>query len=621
MTTPSGSWEPLGGGLFRFRDSCVVYAINGPDGTIIINAGTGRGAASIGRTAKGPVTVLLTHSFRDHADGAIEFGKLGAKILAPVWEREYLTDPEQHFRERQNWNSYDNRWDRFSPVRPIPVTGWVHDWDNVKIAGLEVEVIPAPGVTTGAVNYIITVQGRRLAFTGETIAGPGRLSRLAPLQYDYNDLHGAVNTWHTCRRLLRENPDRLLPSTAEPMDDAPGALHALREALKTIDGMHPGFGKRLYDPDADDLEEVLPRLWRSKYAVAETHFVKGNSGKILSLDYGYNWAAYQQPGKQHLSNRRPFPHGLDGLEKRAGHRKIDTILVSHYHDDHVNGIPMIMRLCGAEVWAPENVADILEHPEKYDRPCLWHEPIKVSRRLKPGERVEWDGIPVTTHPMSGHTRFSSLLCLEIDGTKVAHTGDQIFSNTWEAEPFGPKSRQFTNHVYKNGLDAGCYKASLNLLKSFGPDLVLTGHTKPYRPGKDWFDKLEAGAKAFDDIHVNLGNCPPDGVHFGFEGQGGKLKPYRVHLHSAGEFVLEGWILNPFPVTGHAVAKLVLPDGWQSGVLEMGLTSREVRAIRFTCRPPAGTKCRRQPVALDLTVNDRPFGQVAEALVTIGFPAF
>ena len=483
------------------------------------------------------------------------------------------------------------------------------------------EVIPAPGVTTGAVNYVMTLGARRLAFTGETIAGPGKLSRLAPLQYDYNDLHGAVNTWHTCRRLLKAKPDSLFPSCGEPMDDAPAALQALREALKSIDGMHPGFPDRLTDPDADDLEEILPRLWRSKYAVAETHFVKGSTGKILSLDYGYNWASYQQPGRNHLSNRRPFPHGLDGLEQRTGSRKIDTILVSHYHDDHINGIPMIQRLCGAQVWAPENVADILEHPDEYDRPCLWHEPIKVSRRLKPGERVEWDGVPITTHPMSGHTRFSALLCLEIDGTRVAHTGDQIFSDNWGGEPFGPKSRQFTNHVYKNGLEAGCYRDSLALLRSFKPDLVLTGHTKPYRPGADWFGKLEAGAKSFDEIHESLGNCLPDGVHFGFEGQGGTLKPYRVHLTEAKSFEFDGWILNPFPTAGKAVVSLILPDGWSSGPLAVELGPRERKHIRITCRPETGVVCRRQPVALDLTVNDRPFGQVCEALVTIGFAVF
>ncbi len=618
---PEPRWEPLGPDVWRFADSCMVYAVRGPAGTLVVNAGTGLGAASLGTVASGPVTVLLTHHFRDHTDGALAFAAAGARVLAPVWEREYLVDPDQHFRERQTWNSYDNRWDRFSPIRPLPVTDWVYDRERRTIAGLEVEVIPTPGVTTGAVSYLVTAGGRKIAFTGETIAAPGRVSRLAPLQYDYNDLHGAVNIFHSCRRLLRAGPDLLLPSLGEPMADAPGALEALRRALATIDGMHPGFAKQLTDPDADDLEEVLPRLWRSKYAVAETHFIRGASGKILSLDYGYATCEYVQPQKPHLSNRRSFLHGLDGLELRTGKRRVDAVLVSHYHDDHVNGIPQLQRLFGTEVWAPANVADILEHPDRYDRPCLWHEPILVTRRLAPGERVEWDGVLITTRPMSGHTRFSALLEIELDGTKVAHTGDQVFSSDWGAEPFGPNARQFTNHVYKNGLDAGCYRDSLKLLEAFRPDLVLTGHTRPYRPGAHWYTALAAGAAAFDAIHEQLGSCAPDGVHFGFEGQGGKLKPYRVHLTQAGPVEFDGWILNPFPTAQQARATLIAPPGWTSTPLECDLGPCERRDIRLTLVPPAGTTCRRLPVALDLTVGGRPFGQVTEALVTLGHPRF
>lgn len=52
--------------------------------------------------------------------------------------------------------------------------------------------------------------------------------------------------------------------------------------------------------------------------------------------------------------------------------------------------------------------------------------------------------------MSGHTRFATLLCLEIDGIRVAHTGDQVFFGTPDGSAFGPGARPVTNYVYKNG---------------------------------------------------------------------------------------------------------------------------------------------------------------------------
>ena len=35
------NWQKVCDGIFLFQDSCCVYAIQGPKGTVLINAGTG----------------------------------------------------------------------------------------------------------------------------------------------------------------------------------------------------------------------------------------------------------------------------------------------------------------------------------------------------------------------------------------------------------------------------------------------------------------------------------------------------------------------------------------------------------------------------------------------------
>lgn len=612
-------WEEIDDSVFLFRDSCLVYAVQGPRGTVLVNAGTGRAADHLGAVARGKVTVLLTHHFRDHSDGARRLAAAGAEVLGPYWDQEYLVDPDQHFRERQIWNLYDNRWDRFSPVLPLPVAGWLMDYEKREIAGLEWEVIPTPAVTNGASSYVVTVNGKRLAFVGETICGPGRTGRLAPLQYDYNDLNGAANLARSLRRLARAEPDRILPSLGAPIADPAAAIAELRENLKGIGLLHPGANPA-WEPDEDDIEEVSPHLFRSKYACAETHFIVSDSGKVLALDYGYNGAEYVSPGKHHLSNRRPFLHGIGGLKKRFGIERIDTVLISHYHDDHVNGIPMLQRLFGTEVWAARKFAGILERPERYDRPCLWHEPIRVSRALPFEEKVEWEGVPIVLKELSGHTQFAALLCLEVDGTRIVHTGDQIFFHG-EDQPYGPRARIFTNHVYKNGLDLGCYRRTLKHVKDFRPELVLTGHTTPYRTDEAWYRRIEEQAKNFDEVHRKLMILGDDEAHFGAESQGGKLHPYRAHAPEGGTIEFEGWVLNPLPAGASATIRLIAPEGWTTSPVQVQLAPRERGSFKVTIAPPAGTRCRRQPVGLDLVVGDRPFGQVAEALVTVGYPRF
>ena len=208
----SSPWERIEEGIYRFQDSCHVYAVEGPEGVVLVNAGTGLAADHLGEIAGSrPVTVLLTHHFRDHTDGAIRLREKGVRVFGPYWDQEYLVDPEQHFRERQHWNSYDNRWDRFSPVRPVPVDGWMMDYETRDIAGLSWEVVPTPGMTNGASSYVVTIDGRRIGFVGEVICGTGKTTRLAPLQYNYNDYTGAWNLYHAVNRLLAAGARR--PST------------------------------------------------------------------------------------------------------------------------------------------------------------------------------------------------------------------------------------------------------------------------------------------------------------------------------------------------------------------------------------------------------------------------
>ena len=117
-----------------------------------------------------------------------------------------------------------------------------------------------------------------------------------------------------------------------------------------------------------------------------------------------------------------------------------------------------------------------------------------------------------------------MICMEIDGTRVVHTGDQAFFEVEGGVGYQAGARMFTNHVYKNGLDLGCYKRFLEDLRRFEPELVITGHTRPYRTSPEWYAEIGRAAEAFDDVHTTLMLLADDDAHFGAESQGGKLVP-------------------------------------------------------------------------------------------------
>ncbi len=633
---PNDRWETVFDGLWLFRDSCNVYALRTDDGLTVVNAGTGAAADTVAQLGAGSVRqVLLTHHFRDHTDGAVRFKKLGARVFGPYWEREYLIDPEQHWRERQTWNSYDNRWDRYSPVRRIPVDEWLMDYETREVGGLSWRVLPTPGVTTGAISLVVKHAGRTLAFVGELIYAPGKVHRLAPFQYNYNDATGAVNVYSACELIKRTKPDVLLPSqgflmgsrvaadVASVVSIEPGeALDQLRRNLRRLGDIVPGMTDQFDHADSQEIEQVLPHLYRSRVGTAETSFIISETSKTLAIDYGYNSARYLPPGKHHLSNRRPMLHGIEDLASITGHQGIAVALPSHFHDDHVNGFAMLQRLYDTQIWVGENFADLLERPMRYDRPCLWHEPVRVDRRCPLNQRFDWEGIRITLRPTSGHTRFGTLIEFVVDGTRCVHTGDQtFFAGAPTGLGYATGARQFHNHVYKNGLDLGGYRQTFEHLRRFQPQLVLTGHSAPYRPDERWYEVLEEGARVWDEVHHLLMPLGDDAIHFGPESQAAKLKPYRVNLQTAAPMTFDAWVLNPVPRNASATIRLVSPPGWQCEPVDLELGPRALGTAQLRLIPPERALCRRQPVALDLVVNGHRFGQVAEALITIGCESF
>ena len=101
------------------------------------------------------------------------------------------------------------------------------------------------------------------------------------------------------------------------------------------------------------------------------------------------------------------------------------MIPSHYHDDHLAGLPWLQQTQGTQAWIFENFADIVSNPAGYNIPCLLPQPIRVDRALPDRGRVSWDRWTFDVFHMPGHTWWALGLFGEIDGTRVAFTGDNL----------------------------------------------------------------------------------------------------------------------------------------------------------------------------------------------------
>lgn len=621
------SWRSVLPDVLVWEDSCNVYAVIGPEGTLIIDAGTGQWIEGIDDLPSAPVALVCTHFFRDHSAGAIRAARAGIPVYVPEGERAIFADPAQHFRERDTYIIYDNYWDLFAPIEPVALAGVLRDYEHVSLAGLTFEVIPLPGVTMTQAGLVLTRDdGSRIVFCAEAIHSPGRMARIAPLQYNYNDLGGAVVAYGTARDLRRLQPAALLPSLGVPMlAECEDALLALEASLKALCAGRPWEAHSIAMMDQPSFTRVTDHVWLSTETVSFNWFIISESGKALVLDYGYDQsrnvlaASYSKPYR-----RRALLHSARALKEQFGIDRIDVALISHFHDDHVCGVPLLQRLFGTECWAPDTFADLLEQPDAHCFPCDWPQPIKVQRRIPVAETVRWEEFEFHFAPMSGHTRFSALIGFEADGKRFAHTGDQYFflDQKWN---FAQELTEWSdkhisqNHVYRNGALLDGYAQSGSWLRSFRPEIILSGHQPAMYTNDDFFTLVDSWSTGYAELHQRAMPLGDDEAHLNLDSWGGWIWPYRTHIQTPAPIEVKVTVRNPFPDEATMEVRLVGPQGWVGTSATAVVAGRAEAPFQLQITPDG--PCRRQPFVAEVFANGRPLGQVAEALVTVGSELF
>jgi glyoxylase-like metal-dependent hydrolase (beta-lactamase superfamily II) len=605
----------------------------GDEAALIVDTGTGEWLKEgLAQLPVMPAAVAVTHYFRDHAAGAAAAARAGIPVYVPEGELAIFSDPDEHFRRRETYLIYDNIWDLFAPATPTPVAGVLRDYERLTLAGVELQVLPLPGATPTQVGLVLRTprSGRLVAFCAETIHSPGRVARLAPLQYNYVELPGSVNVAFSAACLRGLDVEILLPSLGEPIADRPSeALESLQENLVAHAWDRDVERKALGVVGHDRVQRVSDSVWRSTQGHATSHFILGRSGRALAIDYGY-WHAVgsgafdldldhellMMPAYPFRERRRALLHSLDALREQTGAEDLAAVVPSHYHDDHVCGIPVLQRLYDTPCWAPANFARLLEDPGAHRFPCTFPQPIRVDRALDLEEPLDWDGIRFHFAPMSGHTRFAALIGWEVDGVRFVHAGDQ-YGTVLGEDP--PRWSFRSTYVYRNGAFLDSYRKSADWIAAFRPDVVLSGHWAPVQTDTDYFAALADHAREYEERHRRVMALDESEAHLGLDSMAGWIWPYRVHVEQAGTIELAVTVRNPLPSDTVLGLRLSGPEGWEGSTAEVPARAREEVTVAMTVT--ASGPARRRPVVVELSAGGRPFGQLLEALVSVGGSEF
>ncbi len=602
-------------GVWRVADTCHVYLIVDPDAregerdAVAIDFGSGLALEHLAGLGIRRITdVLMTHHHRDQGQGLPLAVEHGARIHVPPVEIELFARVEEMWESRQLDNDYNLRQDRFSLLASVPVHATVPEYRHIECAGVRMLVLPTPGHTVGSVTYLLDRDGERIAFSGDLVYAPGKVWSLAATQWSYTENEGAAMTVLSALLLHRYHLSAIAPSHGDVMRDPDHALELLAQTMQQYVDSRRSYPWDLRARLEDPFTAVTPHLLLNRTSISCSYVLLSETREALIIDYGYDMTTGLILGQERAA-RRPWLASLPALRELFGVTRISVALATHYHDDHVAGLPLLREIEKTQLWIPENVAPTLADPWREDLPCQWYDPIPADRIIPLEEPFTWNEYTITAHAQPGHTLYAVAYSLTVDGVKVVFTGDQ-------QEGLGGRDgrRDILNYQYRNLFRLGDYVKSAELYRRIGPGLMASGHWDPRWVDEEYLTYLGEAGRAVDDLHERL--LPGEALAIGPAGQAARLLPYRRSA-VAGEpadYTVE--IRNPLPSPARARVTPVLPLGWRSSEseLEVDLGPGEESSVQLTVTPASSG--RRQRIAIDVAIGDLRLGQHAEALLDV-----
>ena len=340
-----------------------------------------------------------------------------------------------------------------------------------------------------------------------------------------------------------------------------------------------------------------------------------DSGKALFIDYGaasgVHFGNFERATA--VTDRIRFvEHSIARLRREYGLKSVDVAMPSHMHDDHLNGFPYLIRHHGVRVWCYENMKDVFENPRGYNLGCILGEEFKVSRTFRDGEKFKWEEFEFEVKHSPGHTEYQMALFSQIDGRRVAFTGDAFF-------PYpGDATVMRHNIIFRNHVENDSHLKSIRTMVEREPEMICPGHGRPFPVNRALMLATEEKFRRQQSMFFDL--LPEGATDYGLDPSWLRLYPYQVLIGPGETQTLQVHVQSYDNAPVQLEVALIAPSEWR---IEPDVVSIDVPPRGKVSKPvkvtvPAGWSAPgpRFAIAADVVKDGRYLGQITEAVVEI-----
>lgn len=385
-----------------------------------------------------PEAIVHTQVQEEHCR---EWASLGdAKVYVHSECEEIARRSEQFFKDSQTvwgadraWGPEDRGIEKYGiggcvterpPMQALNVAGVLRPGETFRWQDVELEVLALPG--SGKRSIGLYWRDKGILFSGDLLAAGGYIVNLYDIERGYGLYVGWQEMFQSLDKVGALDPKLGCPSTGPVSTHLGGDCRTLRVRVRqSMRGTWRGMVRRPQKPPMRDLgilRQHAPGLYQSNNGGTIVLFID-DQGRGLIVDpdlcVWFDWA----------TNCGLMNQSLNILEKEAGLKRIEWALITHYHGDHMEYVPLLRERYGTEVMTTPDVAALLERPQDFPYPCRlnWYNfpyhSLKMDRIVQYGQTLDWHGVPVEVFHSPGHCWVHASYCLPWAGMKVACTGD------------------------------------------------------------------------------------------------------------------------------------------------------------------------------------------------------
>ena len=552
--------------------------------------------------------MLFTHHHRDNTLGFPIADNV--RVGVPEKEIAWFAEVETFWNDPQyRWHLYNYHPHNLMLANAIRVTDTYTEGAQIAWGSASLTVLETPGHTDGSVTYLIDVDGKRFAFTGDLIYDEGKLWELYSLQkgQQTSDYHGFLGARDELKESLEKvrqaSPTALVPTHGVVMNDPAKAIDTLLERLAYCYDKYVAISA---------LRHYFPQLFE-EFEGHPGHMPirEGKPPPECLRHFGTTWLIISETDEAFVMDCGS-PNVIKQVQQLQADNQVSEVTqfwVTHYHDDHVNAIPEFQETFPCETITDTVVAEVITNPIGFRLPCISPAVTRVDRITRDGDSWQWNEFTMTAYHFPGQTYYHGGLLVEGHGVRMFFGGDSFTMAGIDDYCSGNRNLL--------GADVG-YEKCLRLIQELKPTHIFNCHVDPA------FDFTDAEIVCMLDTLAEREKCytelfPWDHANYGMDEHWVRCYPYEQEVAPGGTAQLRVEITNHSDEPRTATAQPFLPASWDMEIAPGETTIRPRAAGGFGFSIPIPQHCEtlgRIVIPVDITYNARPLGQFREAIFVL-----